>query len=163
MQEKYDSLTKATDAFCDAYLDEDYKQLIRLAIAALSRKRPSPLTRGKEATWAAGVVHAVGTVNFLFDKSQKPHCKAPLIYEYFGVGSSTGPNKSKEIRDLLGMSQFGHEWMLPARLKSSRVAWMVQVNGLIVDIRTMPYEVQELAYQKGLIPYIPDAEPDDQI
>jgi hypothetical protein len=32
---------------------------------------------------------------------------------------------------------------------------MVQVNGFIVDVRHMPREVQEIAYEKGLIPYIP--------
>lgn len=35
------------------------------------------------------------------------------------------------------------------------------VNGFIIDIRTAPREVQELAYRKGLIPYIPaDRKPD---
>ncbi len=33
--------------------------------------------------------------------------------------------------------------------------WYVKVNGLIVDVRHMPREVQEVAYEKGLIPYIP--------
>ena len=27
---------------------------------------------------------------------------------------------------------------------------------LLVDLRTMPREVQEIAFEKGLIPYIPD-------
>ena len=39
--------------------------------------------------------------------------------------------------------------------KNSR-AWLIMVNGYIVDVRSMPREVQELAYQKGLIPYMPD-------
>jgi hypothetical protein len=30
-----------------------------------------------------------------------------------------------------------------------------KVNGLTVDARSMPSEIQEIAYQKGLIPYIP--------
>jgi hypothetical protein len=33
--------------------------------------------------------------------------------------------------------------------------WNLMVNGYIVDIRGMPREVQEIAYNKGLIPYIP--------
>lgn len=36
------------------------------------------------------------------------------------------------------------------------MVWMISVNGLIVDVRRMPREVQEIAYAKGLIPYIPD-------
>jgi hypothetical protein len=33
---------------------------------------------------------------------------------------------------------------------------MLSVNGMMVDIRGMPREVQEIAFEKGLIPYIPD-------
>jgi hypothetical protein len=35
------------------------------------------------------------------------------------------------------------------------LVWMAQVNGLMVDLRNMPREVQEIAFVKGLIPYIP--------
>jgi len=32
---------------------------------------------------------------------------------------------------------------------------MLQVNGLLMDIRDAPVEAQRIAYEKGLIPYIP--------
>jgi hypothetical protein len=32
---------------------------------------------------------------------------------------------------------------------------MIQVNGFIVDIRHASREMQEIAFNKGLIPYIP--------
>jgi hypothetical protein len=155
LQDKFDSIRKETDAFCEHYLNDEYKELIRFAIAALCRKRPSPLLKGKENSWAAGVVHALGMVNFLFDKSQTPHCKAPDIYSYFGVAPTTGQSKSKEVRDLLKMHQFSPEWTLPSKIEQNPLIWMLEVNGMIVDIRHMPLEVQEIAYEKGLIPYIP--------
>jgi hypothetical protein len=34
-------------------------------------------------------------------------------------------------------------------------AWMITVNGFIVDVRNQPKEIQEIAYEKGLIPYLP--------
>jgi hypothetical protein len=34
---------------------------------------------------------------------------------------------------------------------------MLEVNGMIVDIRQLPIEAQEIAYAKGLIPYVPEA------
>lgn len=70
-------------------------------------------------------------------------------------------NKSKEIRDLLNMYQLSPEWMTPSRIDESPVAWLLQVNGLIVDARHMPREVQEIAYEKGLIPYIPADRPNN--
>jgi hypothetical protein len=35
------------------------------------------------------------------------------------------------------------------------MAWMIMVNGFIVDVRYMPRAIQEEAYRKGLIPYMP--------
>jgi hypothetical protein len=32
---------------------------------------------------------------------------------------------------------------------------MAEVNGLLVDLRDMPREIQEIAFEDGLIPYIP--------
>jgi hypothetical protein len=35
------------------------------------------------------------------------------------------------------------------------LAWLVSVNGYIIDIRSAPRSLQEEAFQKGLIPYLP--------
>ena len=148
MQAKYDSICELTDAFCDEFLNEEYKSLIHLAIAALCRKRPSPLAKGRVNSWAAGFVHAIGMTNFLFDASQTPHCKASEIYTYFQIGSSTGQGKSKEIRDLLKMSYFSADWTLPSRMDDNPMIWMVEFNGFIADVRSMPRKIQEVAYQK---------------
>ena len=40
-------------------------------------------------------------------------------------------------------------------LDDNPLAWMITVNGFAMDVRTLPREIQEVAYQKGLIPYIP--------
>jgi hypothetical protein len=33
--------------------------------------------------------------------------------------------------------------------------WMIQVNGIVVDVRMMPREFQEQACELGLIPFVP--------
>lgn len=156
MAEKFAAITTLADAFCAEHLNEEYRQVIHQVVGALARKRPSPLLKGKENVWAAATVHAVGRVNFLDDPSQTPHCKPKAIYEFFGIGESTGQSKSKEVRDLLKMGPMSPEWTLPSRLGENPLVWMLQVNGLIVDIRGMPIEVQQMAFDKGLIPFIPD-------
>ena len=95
-------------------------------------------------------------VNFLFDASQTPHVSASQIWEYFGLSSSTMQAKSKQIRDLLNMYQLDPDWTLPSKVDKNPLIWMVQVNGLIIDARHAPRWVQEEAFRKGLIPYIPD-------
>jgi hypothetical protein len=155
MQAKVDAMMRSIDGFCDRHLNAEYRQLILAAVCALSRKRPSPLLGGREPSWCAGIVHAVGMANFLFDRTQTPHCKAPEIYAAFGVSAQTGQAHSKKVRDLLRISAFDPKWTLPSRLDNSPMAWMLQVDGFIVDIRTMQLDIQVQACAKGLIPYVP--------
>jgi len=157
MQAKFKAITALTDAFCEQHLNEEYGQLARQATAALCRKRPSPLATGREATWACGIVYALGFVNFLFDQSQDPHLNAADLCQGFGVSKSSGYAKSKAVRDLLGMSQFDLNWCLPSKMDENPLAWMINVDGYIVDARHLPRHIQEVAYQKGLIPYLPGA------
>lgn len=155
LEKRFVAICELTDAFSERYLDEDYAQWIRYATAALCRKRPSPLERGQVKTWACGIAHALGMINFLFDSSQTPHVRAAELYAYFGVSQSAGQAKSKQVRDTLKMWPMDPDWTLPSRLESNPVAWMVSVDGLIVDIRSMPREIQQMAYDKGIIPYLP--------
>jgi hypothetical protein len=155
MQARFDEITQLTDAFSDTYLNEEYKQVCRELTATLCRKRPSPLSQGKVPTWACGIIHAVGTVNFLFDSSQKPYVPASQICSYFGLSTSTMQAKSKQIRDLLDMYQMDPNWTVPSMIGANPLVWMIQVNGLIIDARHAPRQIQEEAFRKGLIPYIP--------
>jgi hypothetical protein len=155
MQAGFDEITQLTDACSNTYLNEEYKQVCRELTATLWRKRPSPLSQGKVPTWACAIIHAVGTVNFLFDSSQKPYVPASQISGYFGLSTSTMQAKSKQIRDLLDMYQMDPNWTVPSMIGSNPLVWMIQVNGLIIDARHAPREIQEEAFRKGLIPYIP--------
>ena len=58
-----------TDVVCATLLDAEYAVLARQVVATLARKRPSPLLSGRRATWAAGVVYALGQINFLDARS----------------------------------------------------------------------------------------------
>jgi len=53
------------------------------------------------------------------------------------------------------MRQLDPNWCLPSKLNDNPMAWMIMVNGLLVDARQLPREIQEVAYEKGIIPYIP--------
>jgi len=64
--------------------------------------------------------------------------------------------KSKQIRDLLNMYQMDPDWTIPSMVDQNPLIWMLEVNGLIIDVRHAPRSIQEEAFRKGLIPYIPD-------
>jgi hypothetical protein len=154
MQAIYQAIIDFIIPFCKKHLNDEYLQLSQYLTAALCRKKPSPLLFGPIRTWAAAIIYALGSVNFLFDKTNKPHMNATELAKEFGMGKSTISAKAKQIRDLLKMHQFNHHWTLPSLLERSSMAWMIMLDGFIVDARTLPLELQKIAYDKGLIPYI---------
>jgi len=155
MQDIYLSITKITDEFSQEYLNDEYAEYIQYAVAELCRKRPSPLSKGNLKIWACAITHAIGVINYLDDSCQTPHVEASKLYETFEVKPRTGQTKSKQVRTLLKISQFDVNWTLPSRMESNPKAWMITLNGFIVDVRTQPKEIQDIAYEKGLIPYLP--------
>ena len=150
-----EEIVKLTDPFCSEHLDAEYGNLVRKLIAKLARKRPSPLARGDLRIWAAAAVYAVGSVNFLFDQAQRPHLTGDQLSELTGVPKSTLANKAKMIRVALRIRPLEPEFCRRELLESNPMAWMISVDGVIVDARTMPPEVQEQARRRGLIPDLP--------
>ena len=146
------AITVITDRVCEEHLDDEYAALCRTLTVRLARKRPSPLDRGEPRIWAAGVVYTVGSINFLFDKSEPPHLRADRLAEHVEVVQSTMANKSARIRSVLGLSWYEPELTRRGILEQNPFAWMVTVNGIPFDARTLPDEIQEEARRLGLIP-----------
>lgn len=157
MRGKHDAIAALIDDFCRRHLNEEYHGLCRRMLSTLARKRPSPLVNGTAAAWACGIVRTIGWVNFLDDKEQQPHMKMAEVDKAFGVSSGTGQAKSKFIRDTLKIRSFDVDWSLQSRIGQNPMAWLIEVNGMIMDARYLPREVQEIALEKGLIPYLPTA------
>lgn len=70
--EKKEKLLQLVQAFCREHLDEECEQLAIKMVEKLGRKRNVPFLTGKLEVWAAGIIHALGTINFLFDKNSQP-------------------------------------------------------------------------------------------
>lgn len=148
-------ITTLVDDFCKEHLNKEYADLCRKLTEKLARKRPTPLISGKPNSWASGIVRTIGWVNFLDDKTQKPHMKLTAIDKAFGVGESTGQGKSMLIRKMFRIRPSDPAWSLRSRIDENPMTWMIQVNGFLVDARFLKSEIQEEALRKGLIPYIP--------
>jgi hypothetical protein len=154
---RYDALVRMIDTTCQEHLTEEYAQVCRRLAAALCRKRPSPVTRGRVETWACSIVYAIGSANFLFDRSQTPHLSARELCALFSVSTSTGSNKAGEIRRLFRIGPMDPEWCLPSKLAENPLAWLISVNGIPLDARYAPRPIQEEALRLGLIPYLPES------
>jgi len=151
----YENIVSLTDKVCDAHLNSEYKDLARTMAATLCRKRPSPLTSGQPRTWACGIIYVLGRINFLGDPSFSPHMTTAELCAAFEVGESTVHAKARAIEKAVGTKPFDPQWTLPSLVHKNPLVWMAEVNGLMVDLRNMPREVQEIAFKNGLIPYMP--------
>ena len=146
------AIVVATDAFCERHLDCEYGQLCRRLVGRLACKCPSPLARGDTTIWAAGVIYTVGSLNVLFDRAQVPHLRGDELAARLGVAKSTMANKAARIRTLLELGWFEPELMRRSLLEQHPLTWLVEVNGVPVDARWLPEELQAEARRRGLIP-----------
>jgi hypothetical protein len=150
-----DEITEITSRFCAEHLDEEYARLCVKLAAKLARKRPSPLQRGDRRIWAAGIVYAIGRVNFLADPAQRPHLRTDELADLIGVKQTTMANKGRLIMDTLGIGLLDPEYSRSDMLDRNPMVWMIQVDGLVVDARWLPEALQVEAWRRGLIPYVP--------
>lgn len=109
---KYEEIIDKIKSFSNEYLNEEYENICVKATETLFLNNEDKLKKGKSFSWAAGIVHAIGTINNLFDSKEEPYIKVADLYKEFGVSSSTGSSKSKEVKSLLDLSKENTKWMI---------------------------------------------------
>ncbi|HEX5852472.1 MAG TPA: DUF6398 domain-containing protein, partial [Solirubrobacteraceae bacterium] len=152
LRDRAQQIIDVTEPACRELLDDEYGLLVRRLVARLARKRPSPIVRGDARIWAAGAIYAVGQVNFLFDRSQQPHLRADQLADLLDVVKTAMANKAALINKTLGIGVFERDLTRTAMLEQHPLAWIVEVNGLLVDARALPVELQDEVRRRGLIP-----------
>ena len=142
--------------FCTQKLDDDYFELSERLLSKLGRKRDVPFMSGKVEIWAAAVIHALGTINFLFDKSFEPYTTVDEINVSFGTNKSSTGQKSKVIRDLLNLGYFDSEFSTQRAKQNNPFDRLTMVNGFFVFKDSSP-EVPNLkdSSPKILPPTVP--------
>lgn len=108
-QKEQEIIILATE-LCKKKINEEYAEMAEKLIKKLGRKREVPFVRGKTEIWATAVVHTIGSMNFLYDKSFLPYVTLDEICEYYDVNKSTVGNKSSDIRKLLSLGPFDEEF-----------------------------------------------------
>lgn len=107
-----EKLIVMTTAFCKQSLNEEYEELCRKMIEKMARKKQVPFLSGRLENWAAAIVYAIGSFNFLQDKSTKPYVPSDDIANFFGVSKNTMRQKAALIKDMFKMINpfFGSEF-----------------------------------------------------
>jgi len=118
--------------FCTQKLDDDYFELSERLLDNLGRERDVPFIRGKIEIWAAAVIHALCTINFLFDRSFKPNTTVKEINLFFGANKTSTGERSKLIRDLLDLGYFNNEIATQRSEQNNPYDRLTMVNGFYV-------------------------------
>lgn len=143
IKKKEKQLLELTGSFCSQKLDDDYYQLCKKLILKLGKKHNVPFKSGKIEIWAASIIHAIGSINFLFDKSFEPYSTAEQICEFFGTKKTTVSNKAKLIKDMLKMGYYDPEFSTQKMTENNPFNDMVMVDGFIVSLSSIPEDLQE--------------------
>lgn len=127
-------LIKMTSEFCKSHIDTEYEQLCKAMVEKMARKKSVPFVSGRIEIWAAAIVYAIGSINFLFDKSFKPYATTEQICDYFGVSKSTVGQKAKVIRNMFKMDYWISEFSTQKMINENPFSNLAMVNGYIVRI-----------------------------
>lgn len=102
-QQREEHIVSLVRQFCQEKLDNEYAQLCEKMVRRLE---PDTLATGRPEVWAAAVVYAVGSINFLYDHRFQPYIRSVEISKYFGCSQVTVAQKARNIRDMLHLSRF---------------------------------------------------------
>ena len=132
IETRKEQILELIKGFCTEKLDDEYLELSARLLNKLGRRRDVSFMSGRVEIWAAAIVHALGTINFLFDKSFEPYATVDDISLYFGANKSSTGQKSKIIRDLLDLGYFDREFSTKRISEDNPFDKLTMVNGFIV-------------------------------
>ena len=143
IQEREERIVNLIADFCAQKLNEEYLALADRVIKELAQTEPVPFMRGKPEIWAAGIIHALGSVNWMFDRSNKHYTPAADINSFFGTNGSTTSQKAMLIKDLLDMQQGDREFSTQDTIDNDPFAQFVMLDDMIVPMSMLSEELQQ--------------------
>lgn len=156
LKDRFDQIRSLLDTFCQEYLDEEYFELCRDLAALICRDR-LPVQKYQVSGWAAGIVNIIGRANFLSDASFEPAMSLEDAAKKLGTSPATMFKRAGEIRKVFDIMPMDPDWTVASRIAANPLAWMVETtDGLLLDARTLPANVQKQLADAGVIPHAVD-------
>jgi tetratricopeptide (TPR) repeat protein len=110
-------LQKMVETFCKKHLNDEYNDLCTKLVKAMAQRDDISFAKGKLEIWAAAVVCAIGSYNFLYDKTFKPYMQQKDILKAFGVSTGSVSTKVSELREAFDLQfPFGDDTFLTQRM-----------------------------------------------
>lgn len=126
-QARYREITEITDKFCSGYLNEEYQEKCRELTAFLLQLDDFNINRGLPKSWAGGIIHSIGFASFLTDPQTTPCMPTKDLFELIDISSTTGNNKSRQIRDRLNIDRLNPNWSVKSEGGNNNLDFMLQM------------------------------------
>ena len=110
LQDRYKDIRMYIEVTCKTDINAEYAIISEQLLRYIMEKKPSMLAKGQPNSWAAGIVHAVGKANLLFDKMTDPYISAKDLADSFMVSPSTASSKSKIISKEFDIEPYDSRW-----------------------------------------------------
>jgi len=136
-------LTQVTD-YCQKYLDNEYTEVCNQVFQDLLEKNPTVLNRGKAGIWGAAIVWAVGSINFLGDKSFEPYASLADVCNYFDANTSSVGQKAAKIRKLLNIDRFNPDYQTTNAASDFLNSLVMTPEGFIVPVDMFEDDSEEV-------------------
>ena len=142
-------IEESLKAFGEIHLDPELTSFCLTLWQRMQKSRKLNTNRGKPGVWAASLVHVIGRMNFLYDKSQPIYISLGTICDTFGAPKTTVGTKATEIERAL---KLGNVTAGLCRSELMKPLIMLELNnGMVITYQQ--------AEQMNLLP--PGARPED--
>ncbi|MFO8234600.1 MAG: DUF6398 domain-containing protein [Bacteroidales bacterium] len=129
--------------FCEKKLDEEHKDLASKVIYKLYKKNALPLKEEDLNEWAAGIIHAIGSVNLLFDKSFEPYISEKELFDYYKADQENTFSNSEYIKNMLKLNVFDPEYSTHISDHDNPLKDMVSIDGIYISLDLLPSYLSE--------------------
>ena len=146
---KPDKIFILFSGFCISHLDDEYQKLCTELFKDLLKYDSEVFNRGKEEIWAAAIIWAIGSINFLGDKDFEPYASLSDVCKYFNATTSTVGQKASKIRNWLDIDLFNDKFLRNDSKISDLLGNLAMTEeGFIVPVKPFKVENKEVEFVK---------------
>jgi len=111
---KVEAIQKLIEDYCDANLDNMYKEIVLNLCEAASQNKDLKMSLGKNEIWAGSLIHVIAQLNLLYDheNSDRPHITFDSLCEFFQASKASITRKGNLIKKVcnnqIGQPKYSH-------------------------------------------------------
>lgn len=108
LRKKYDGVKSELEGFSKEYFNNKFENLTIEVLNELAKKDPSPILKGRNNGWSAGIVYSLMQANSM----NVGEVTIKNVGEHFNISEGTIFKRAKEIRELLNIEKTNVKWIV---------------------------------------------------